>query len=244
MNDPETFLTRWSRRKRGTVDESGATSDRPPTQQADIEPKPAQAVDGASPQAQAAKPESAEPEFDLSSLPSIDSITAETDISAFFAPGVPAELRVAALRRAWVVDPKVRDFIGLADYDWDFHTPGALEGFGPLEMTDELRREVMRILGEWQDASEPVTPPPTTVAPATPAAPAAPSAVSAVMPTEAGTDQRSVSENSGAQDQDELIGSNPTSQRSKVFAATRQEQSSQDELAMPARRSHGRALPK
>ena len=88
----------------------------------------------------------AEPVFDLSKLPPIESITAETDIRAFLAPGVPAELRLAALRRAWVADPKVRDFVGLNDYDFDFHTPGAIPGFGPLEMTDELRQEVLRIV--------------------------------------------------------------------------------------------------
>ena len=73
---------------------------------------------------------------------------------------MPAELRLAALRRAWVADPKVRDFVGLNDYDFDFHTPGAIPGFGPLEMTDELRQEVLRIVSGWQagaGAAEPTT---------------------------------------------------------------------------------------
>ena len=73
------------------------------------------------------------------SLPPLESITAESDIRAFLAPGVPPELTRAALRRAWAADPKIRDFVGLAEYDWDFNTPGAMAGFGPLEMTDELR---------------------------------------------------------------------------------------------------------
>ena len=76
-----------------------------------------------------------------------NSITAATDIRAFLAPGVPAELTRAALRRAWSADPKIRDFVGLADYDWDYHAPGSMAGFGPLEMTDELRRQVARIVG-------------------------------------------------------------------------------------------------
>jgi hypothetical protein len=58
------------------------------------------------------------------------------------------ELSRAALRRAWSADPAIRDFVGLADYDWDFNTPGAIAGFGPLEMTDELRRHVAQILGQ------------------------------------------------------------------------------------------------
>ena len=43
--------------------------------------------------------------------------------------------------------PKIRDFVGLADYDWDFNTPGAIAGFGPLEMSDEVRRQVVQMIG-------------------------------------------------------------------------------------------------
>src|SRR5262249_61979025 len=74
-------------------------------------------------------------------------IPAETDIRAFLAPGVPAELTRAALRRAWAADPKIRDFVGLADYDWDFNAPGAMTGFGALEMTDDLRQQIARMVG-------------------------------------------------------------------------------------------------
>src|SRR5262249_46854282 len=93
------------------------------------------------------------PAFDLKSLPSIESITGATDIRPFLAPGVPAEIARAALRRAWSADPRIRDFVGLADYDWDYHTPGSAAGFGPLEMTDELRQMVARILGDIVDTN-------------------------------------------------------------------------------------------
>jgi len=255
MNDPEHFLSRWSRRKREAADESNSSPDNERRQDAADAPHGGPAdgpvPDATTPEQRAAKSEAAEPVFDLSSLPSIESITAETDIRAFLAPGVPAELRVAALRRAWVVDPKVRDFVGLADYDWDFHTPGALEGFGPLSMTDELRREVLRIVGELPTASEPATPPaPTTPVPTNKewrgppsAASSEPSATKTLPKTAPGPDQISASRNSSEQDQDELISSTPTSQRNKALGATREEQSSPDDLRMPARRSHGRALP-
>jgi len=42
----------------------------------------------------------------------------------------------AALRRVWTTDVKIRDFVGLADYDWDFNAAGSMAGFGPLESTD------------------------------------------------------------------------------------------------------------
>jgi hypothetical protein len=78
-------------------------------------------------------------EFDLASLPPIDSIGAGTDIRAFLQSGVPAELAKAALRRAWTADPAIRDFIGLAENQWDFTDPSAIPGFGPLQATENAR---------------------------------------------------------------------------------------------------------
>jgi hypothetical protein len=70
--------------------------------------------------------------FDLASLPSIESIAAGTDIGAFLRAEVPADLARAALRRAWTSDPAIRDFIGIAENQWDFNDPDAMPGFGPL----------------------------------------------------------------------------------------------------------------
>src|SRR5205807_7618308 len=112
----------------------------------------AESADGSSAQS----PPRTEIAFDRMQLPSIESITAESDISAFLAPGVPAELTRAALRRAWSVDPKIRDFVGLAENAWDFNTPGAIPGFGPLEMTDELRRHIAQLIN--RDLREPSSP--------------------------------------------------------------------------------------
>jgi Protein of unknown function (DUF3306) len=70
--------------------------------------------------------------FDPASLPSIDTITAGTDIIAFLQSDVPAVLTRAALRRAWTSDPAIRDFIGIAENQWDFNDPNGIPGFGPL----------------------------------------------------------------------------------------------------------------
>ena len=86
-----------------------------------------------------------EPKSDLANLVPLEAIGAETDIRAFLAVGVPAELTQAALRRAWLSDPKIRDFVGLADYDWDFNTPGSMAGFGMIEATDQIERELLRL---------------------------------------------------------------------------------------------------
>jgi hypothetical protein len=135
MTDPESFLSRWSRRKLEASQDAAAD---PPATEADGEDRSlGKAVESA--------PVPAEPDFDLASLPPIESITAQTDISGFLAPGVPSELTRAALRRAWVSDPKIRNFVGLADYDWDFNAAGSMAGFGPLEVLDEVGKAVGRM---------------------------------------------------------------------------------------------------
>lgn len=83
--------------------------------------------------------------FDLASLPSIESIAAHTDIAAFLNTGVPAELTRAALRRAWATDPAIRDFIGIAENQWDFNDPNAIPGFGPLDPTDKMADLVAQV---------------------------------------------------------------------------------------------------
>lgn len=118
MSDAEGFLARWSRRK-GEAQKVANDSAPVENSASSHAPVPETAPD--------------EPEaFDLSSLPSIDGITATSDISPFLKTGVPDALRNAALRQVWQTDPAIRDYIGPADYDWDFHTPGALAGHGEL----------------------------------------------------------------------------------------------------------------
>jgi hypothetical protein len=85
--------------------------------------------------------------FDPATLPSIETITVNTDIRGFLQSRVPVELTRAALRRAWTSDPAIRDFIGIAENQWDFNDPGALPGFGPLQQSDDLPALLARALG-------------------------------------------------------------------------------------------------
>jgi hypothetical protein len=98
------------------------------------------------------------PTFDSGALPPIDSITATSDVRAFLAPGVPEELTRAALRRAWVIDPTIRDFVGLAENQWDFTKPDAVPGFGSLKLTPELCRIAAAIFGDALEHSPPGDP--------------------------------------------------------------------------------------
>jgi hypothetical protein len=77
--------------------------------------------------------------FDAAGLSPIESIGAGSDIQAFLAPGVPQDLMLAALRRAWSTDPVIRDFIGLSENSWDFNASDGIPGFGPL-ITDGAGR--------------------------------------------------------------------------------------------------------
>lgn len=92
--------------------------------------------------------------FDLASLPSIESIAADTAIGAFLRSGVPAELTRAALRRAWASDPAIRDFIGIAENQWDFNGPDAIPGFGPMRATDNAPAMLTQVLGELENVRE------------------------------------------------------------------------------------------
>jgi hypothetical protein len=150
MTNPEGFLSRWSRRKHGAAELENARSPDAPSPGVSIASEAAAAVESSKDDCAASSGSASdvtEPPFDPASVPPIELIAADTDIRAFLAPGAPPELTRAALRRAWVTDPKIRDFVGLADYDWDFNAPGSMAGFGPLEMTDELRRIATQIIG-------------------------------------------------------------------------------------------------
>jgi hypothetical protein len=174
MSAPENFIARWSRRKREAAQDPAqqdlAQQDsaqldlgqQGPAQQElaqDLEQKAMSAAPAEGAEQTRAAPVSAHapttPAFDVNTLPPLESITAETDIRAFLVPGVPAEITRAALRRAWASDPNIRDFIGLSENSWDFNDPGAIPGFGSLEMTDELRRQIARMVGgSLTDAAE------------------------------------------------------------------------------------------
>src|SRR3974377_705266 len=99
MSEPEKFLDRWSRRKHESAGES----------------PPADSKAAAAPSGEG---KTEEVSFDSASLPPLDSITAQTDISAFLKPGVPPDLARAALRRVWPTAPASRGFFGAVRTRW------------------------------------------------------------------------------------------------------------------------------
>jgi hypothetical protein len=82
--------------------------------------------------------------FNLGNLPPIESLTSESDMSVFLQSGVPTDIVRAALHSAWRLDPAIRDFVGIAESQWDFNDPAAMPGFGPLDPMDEAQSVVRR----------------------------------------------------------------------------------------------------
>ena len=132
MSDPKDFLPRWSQRKLNPPAEKPAPEEKAPMPAADREAAATAPID---------------PEFDITTLPSLESITANSDIRAFLQRGVPAALSRAALRRAWSADPAIRDFVGLSENSWDFNAPDSIPGFGPIGSAD-VRRMAAQLFGE------------------------------------------------------------------------------------------------
>ena len=144
MSDPDEanrdkgFLARWSQRKH---------------QATQPEEKPAAAAvaieNVESPGSNAAPVEDAAPEFDLSTLPKLEELTASTDISAFLRKGVPEQLRNAALRKSWALDPAIRNYVSPAlEYAYDWNAPGGVPGGGELGAGVDVARLVSQIMGD------------------------------------------------------------------------------------------------
>jgi Protein of unknown function (DUF3306) len=145
MNDPENFISRWSRRKREAAEEN-AQPEKATAGKA-LEPTaPAESANQGAPGSEMTA--SPVPEFDVGTLPSIESIDAGTDITAFMRAGVPTALRHAALRRVWSADPAIRNFMGPNENYWDVAGPEGVPGFGDLDPNLDIKRLVSEVFGE------------------------------------------------------------------------------------------------
>lgn len=149
--DPsEGFLSRWSRRKRQAAEPLP-----PPEPPVDASPAPAAAAEDERPR----DPETGEPidEELVRTLPSIEDIRPGDDISAFMRRGVPEAMRRQALRALWTTDPAIRDFVSPAlDYAYDYNTPGAAPGYGPLSEADiaDARKFLDRLFSRTVESAQ------------------------------------------------------------------------------------------
>jgi hypothetical protein len=113
-DSPETFMARWSRRKRSPrdTDDPAEPADSAVTDATDA--GAAVADDPASDDPAAGDPEV------IAKLPDIDSLDGTSDFKPFLAKGVPEALRRQALRKLWRLNPVFAQLDGLNDYDENY----------------------------------------------------------------------------------------------------------------------------
>ncbi len=134
-HDPS-FLTRWSRRKRGVAVVPAESEP----------PSPVVAV-----------------EEEIANPPPAETIPLE-EIGGWLKKRLPDGWREAALRRVWTVDAAIRDYIGPADYQWDFTVPDGVPGWGPLTDVDQVAKLLDRVINGTTDLPPPPLPDPEPVA--------------------------------------------------------------------------------
>jgi hypothetical protein len=255
MTERESFLERWSRKKtEAQRDAAEASPDTPAVR--DAPPTPNDAADVSSkesaprPETALSSPAAPKPEFDLASLPSLDSITAATDIRGFLAPGVPPELTHAALRRVWMADPAIRDFVGLQENDWDFTNPAAVPGFSEMPAGYDVKKVIAEIFGEAKPSVEPLdvpeSPQPRPARPQDVAAPESTTPTTSVLPTnEPESVTPSVRLSTPAEETDDPANSKFVQCNTNTAAQQQDRSDESEQLAThtPRRRQHGGALP-
>ncbi len=133
-DDEEPFLSRWSRMKR----RAGSTSEPAPANAAEPAGPPQRPVASPDQETVTLEPATADqadarPPLDLEKLPRVEELTAESDIAAFLDSRVPAALRNAALARIWTLDPTIRDFIEVAENQWNWNVPGGAPFYELIE---------------------------------------------------------------------------------------------------------------
>jgi hypothetical protein len=207
MRGADHFLLRWARLKRASDSTRQTVS--------------AEETTAPSPQAE----DPPDQPFDRASLPSLEQIVADTDIGAFLQSGVPADLTRAALRRAWVSDPAIRDFIGIAENQWDFNDPDGIPGFGVLPVADGAPAVVTQVFSKLGDIPEALS----------------------QLPPSAELDRSRMADPDPAPDKlycADRTGSDSPAKADEAEAATKQTRTL-EQVEMPSsRRRHGSALPR
>jgi hypothetical protein len=120
------FLDRWSRLKR-------AAAEPPPAPPEATEPAPAEAVSEITAEEHAA-------------LPPVEEATVAADLVGYLRRGVPAALQRTAMRRMWVLNPAIRDYVDPAqEYAYNWNVPGGVPGGGAPPSAEQTKAMVDRL---------------------------------------------------------------------------------------------------
>jgi hypothetical protein len=144
------FLSRWSQRKRAATKavlgaETGLAG---PLEANDLGADLQGEEAGRSARLPITEPCPEHAQAEVVGVLSIADITADTDMTTFLRKEVPEALRNEALRRAWSLDPKIRDYVCEArEYAYDWNMPHNVPGNGPLWQSENLKKMVEAIIG-------------------------------------------------------------------------------------------------
>jgi hypothetical protein len=226
MTAPENFVSRWARLK-----SESDTVPKPELVEFGSQQEVVASVGTETPSVQQPNEVADEP-FDPASLPSIEMITVDTDIRGFLQSRVPAALTRAALRQAWASDPAIRDFIGIAENQWDFNDPTAMPGFGPMRETDNVPALLARAMGGRDKLADMIPESPSPVENPLPA----------VTDRKPAYPDQSLQQTSGKQPVADGICNLPDD--SNESTAIRNDRAAEEDDFSRSYRSHGSALPR
>lgn len=114
----EPFLQRWARRK---ADATKPAADQAPPETPGVDVRTTESASlPQTGEAQPADKSGETEEIDLSTLPDIDSLDADSDFSVFMQKGIPEALQKRALQKLWRLDPAFGHVDGLLEYGEDF----------------------------------------------------------------------------------------------------------------------------
>jgi len=128
----DSFLSRWARRKAEVAKAA--------------DPESVAAPPSADAIKQEAEAEQERVNALIDALPRIDDLTAQSDFTAFLQKGVPDLLKNAAMRKLWISNPELGKWSDMAEYAWDWNSPGGAPGYGPLEADFDAEAMLERIL--------------------------------------------------------------------------------------------------
>jgi hypothetical protein len=135
----------------------------------------------------------------------------------------------AALRQAWASDPAIRDFVGIAENQWDFNDPTAMPGFGPMREADNLPTLLARATGVPDKPADLISDVAAPVESVTPSATDRGSAELSKYPR---------------QSSDRPAPANAGHNLPNDGAATNDDRVAENEGSLGSHRSHGSALPR
>jgi hypothetical protein len=143
-----------------------------------------------------------------------------------------------------MTDPAIRNFVGLAENQWDFTAPEFVPGFGALELTPAVRRMVAELIASARDETASPPDPDLQGVDQELQNPAEMRPIAIHRATDAvarGAGQAASGRGAQASDADLW---QPSVRSSIIDAATQRRSDEALEESKPARRRHGSALPK